>query len=65
MSKEIVILVDPEGNTSVEAFGYTGKGCVDATKVFEEALGAAGTRKMKREALVAEKAGTKTTVRRK
>ena len=37
--KRIEIAVDKEGNSKVEAFGFSGKGCMDATKEIEDALG--------------------------
>lgn len=35
----IEIVVSTDGQTQVEAFGYTGASCRVATKVFEQALG--------------------------
>ena len=38
--KKIVVKIDMETNeTTVEAVGYNGQGCTEATKPFEEALG--------------------------
>ena len=38
--KTITIEIDAEGNVKVEAHGYKGIGCKDATKALEKALGA-------------------------
>jgi len=37
--KTITIEIDAEGNVKVEAHGYKGTGCKDATKAIEAALG--------------------------
>jgi NifU-like protein involved in Fe-S cluster formation len=50
--KKIEVVIDPMGNAKVEAFGFQGQGCTDATKAIETALaGGAGqvTREMKPE----------------
>lgn len=39
MSRRILVRVTPEGVLSVEAEGFRGKGCEQATKAIEEALG--------------------------
>lgn len=49
MAREIVITVEPSGSTGVEAFGFEGKGCTEATKQIEEALGAVNRRTHKKE----------------
>jgi hypothetical protein len=46
-SKRIEIVVDAEGNPTIEAFGYTGGECKQATAPFEEAAGTVIERKMK------------------
>ena len=38
--KKITIEIDAAGNVKVEAHGYKGIGCKDATKALEKALGA-------------------------
>ena len=38
MSKKIVVTIDPEGQTQVEAFGYKGGTCVKATAPLTQAL---------------------------
>jgi len=45
--KKIVITFEQNGNSSIEAFGFSGGDCLAATKSFEEALGKLGSRKMK------------------
>ena len=37
--KEIIVEIGPDGAVHVEAFGYTGNSCEEATKFIEEALG--------------------------
>ncbi len=37
--KQIIVLIDPDGNTEIEVQGMTGRSCRDATKALEEALG--------------------------
>lgn len=54
MNKKIVITIAPSGEVKVEAAGgFKGTECLDATKVFEEALGAAGERTRKPEMFAA------------
>ena len=45
----IEILVSPAGEITVEAEGYTGSTCEEATRFLEEALGLAGNRTRKAE----------------
>lgn len=41
--KKITVKIDPLGNTKVEAHGFNGEGCTDATKAIEDVLaGGAG-----------------------
>lgn len=57
MSKTIKVTIDPVGNSTVEAIGFMGQGCADATKGIEQALaGGAGkvTREIKDEWQMAE-----------
>jgi len=35
----IIIDITPEGGTTIDAQGYTGSSCSDATKAIEKALG--------------------------
>ena len=37
--KRIDVIVDANGGTEVEAFGFSGKDCSDATKIIEQAIG--------------------------
>ena len=45
----INVLVSPAGEITVEAGGYSGSTCVEATRFLEEALGLAGNRTRKAE----------------
>ena len=45
--KKIEILFGPEGEIEIEAFGYHGKGCKEATKFLVQALGEEGDVKQK------------------
>jgi hypothetical protein len=45
--KKIVVTFDKRGGSKIEAFGFTGSGCLQATKDIEEAIGKAENRKMK------------------
>lgn len=47
--QRIEILIDNAGNARVEAVGYKGRKCLEATKAIEEALGVAGKRTAKAE----------------
>ena len=42
----IEITVMPDGGTRIEAKGFTGVGCVDATRQLEQALGIAQQRQL-------------------
>ncbi len=55
MKKEIEITFDTEGNSTMEAKGYSGRGCLKATKDFENALGQAWKCKLKPEYYQASK----------
>ena len=37
--KEVVIIINKEGKATIEAKGYIGSECRNATRAFEEALG--------------------------
>lgn len=37
--KQIEVLISPEGEVTITAKGFKGKGCKDATKAIEAALG--------------------------
>ena len=47
MSRRIHVKVSPSGEISVEAEGFNGKGCIDATKAIEDALGTRTGRTLK------------------
>ncbi len=47
--REIEILINPDGSVSVEALGYEGPDCEEATKFLEQALGKVQERKRKPE----------------
>lgn len=47
MSKQIIITIDPQGNTTVEADGFKGSGCETATAAIERELGSLKARKRK------------------
>jgi hypothetical protein len=49
--KEIHIDIDPDGNVTVEAHGYTGTSCRTATAALEKALGQVTGRNTKPEAV--------------
>lgn len=40
--KRITVTIDPRGRSTVEAHGYDGCGCTEATKPIEQALGGDG-----------------------
>ena len=48
--QEVIIFVHDDGRVEVEAVGFKGKSCKDATKDLEKALGKAGTPRWKPEA---------------
>jgi len=43
--KQIVVDISPSGDVKVEAIGFNGVGCADATQQIEIALGGAGPKK--------------------
>ena len=47
--KTIEVSVSPTGAITIEAEGYTGSSCEEATRFLEEALGLPGKRKRKAE----------------
>lgn len=49
MSHRILVKISPSGGITVEAEGFQGKGCTDATKAIEEALGSRTARTLKPE----------------
>lgn len=49
MTKRIEILFGPNGEIEIEAFGFKGKNCKEATKFLEQALGTEKDTKKKTE----------------
>lgn len=47
--QKIEVVITPDGEVKIEAKGFNGKGCLAATKAFEDALGVAGKRTEKTE----------------
>ena len=39
MNKEIEVIVNPDGSVTIEASGFEGKACEDATRELEKVLG--------------------------
>lgn len=39
MEKRILVEIGPDGVTKVEALGYEGRGCVEATEAIEKLIG--------------------------
>lgn len=46
MSKIIEIIVSPKGETKLETKGFTGGNCQDASRAFEQALGASSNEQL-------------------
>jgi len=53
--KKIIVTIDREGKTSVEAVGFKGKGCVKATEIIAKILGKESSRQKKAEYYEVEK----------
>jgi hypothetical protein len=47
--EKLIILIDKEGNPSIEVEGVKGKKCLDLTKELEDVLGVVKTRTAKKE----------------
>lgn len=47
--KEIVVVIDTDGNVSVDAIGFHGEGCAEATKAITDTLGETLSEKKKPE----------------
>ena len=43
--KQIIVIVNPDGNISIEASGFKGPACAKATAALEEAMGKVTTKK--------------------
>lgn len=39
MGREVIIEISPKGDVKIEASGFSGSGCKEATAAFEEAIG--------------------------
>lgn len=39
MAKRIIVTIAPDGATTVKTEGFTGRGCKDASRFLEQALG--------------------------
>jgi hypothetical protein len=50
MAKRVEVVIDDTGDVKIEAFGYTGQQCTQATADLEEALGGPVKRRFKPEA---------------
>jgi hypothetical protein len=48
--KQITVIIDKQGGSTIEASGFTGDSCLKATRSLEEALGKVSDREMKPEA---------------
>jgi hypothetical protein len=48
---ELHITVKPDGEVEIDAVGYSGTGCLEASRPYEKALGAVVNRKKKPEIL--------------
>lgn len=49
MDKRIRAVLKPNGEVTVEAVGFQGEGCAEATRSFREALGLRGEEQLKPE----------------
>ena len=47
MNKQIIVEVDTDGEVTVDAQGYTGESCREATGFLEKALGRSVTQRLK------------------
>lgn len=62
--KTITVTIDPSGKSTVEADGFTGKSCTEATLALEKALGVeSSVRRKKKEYFYNNANATKTTQR--
>jgi hypothetical protein len=59
---ELEITIDSKGDVSIKVKGVKGKGCIDASKFLEEALGDVKEREYTSEYYEPEEARTKTRV---
>ena len=66
MQKEIIVNLNPDGSIEVQASGYKGRDCLQATKPYEDSLGVVGKRRPKPELRaqgVSQSAGQRITTR--
>lgn len=49
MTKELVVTVAPDGSISIDALGFKGKSCAEASAFLEKALGSMAERNKKME----------------
>ena len=49
MSKSIEVIIQPDGSLKIDAVGFTGSDCEQATAFLEDALGQASSRQRKPE----------------
>lgn len=45
--QKIEVIIDPLGDTTIEAHGFQGCGCTEKTRPYESAFGGAADRKLK------------------
>jgi len=56
-AKSIEVTVAPDGELKIDALGFKGAGCEQATRFLEQALGAVSERSRKREHLLRQPIG--------
>lgn len=61
--KEIIVTIKPDGSIQVEAVGYKGESCKDATKAIEKALGIVSKETLKPEYYEKELVGEKIKIK--
>ena len=49
LKEQIVVWVSPEGAITIDALGFTGKSCEEATRFLEEGLGVVGRKQRGRD----------------
>jgi hypothetical protein len=57
--KRIIVSIDPQGQLSIEAEGYQGNGCLQATQMLERMLGRVEKRSRKSECFHSAHSGAK------
>lgn len=61
MTKQIIVRINKFGDTKIDAEGFAGTSCVEATQAIELALGGGGKRNLKPEYDQPEGTSTETT----